>query len=170
MESGQPAAGAPREADVELSPEQLTQLDRIFQEYRSQRGAVIPILQRAQDLVGYLPRSVLRLISQRTLIPLTQLYGVATFYAQFRLKRRGRHLVRVCDGTACHVRGSARSIEAIGKTMGVEPGGTSSDYKMTLEIVYCLGSCGLSPVALVDDQVCGRLSSDELVARLETLT
>jgi len=111
----------------------------------------------------------LREISKRTRIPLNQLYGVATFYAQFHLERRGRHLVRMCDGTACHVRGSAKSIETVANRLNVVPGGTSSDYKYTLEIVYCLGSCGLSPVALVDEKVVGRLNSDQLIKQLEEL-
>ena len=144
-------------------------LDRILEEFKGQRGAVIPILQRVQDACGYLPRKVLAYISKKTLIPLTQLYGVATFYAQFHLTRRGRHLMRLCDGTACHVRGSAKNIEAIEKDLGVSPGETSPDYKLTFEIVYCLGSCGLAPVAVVDGKVYGRLGPDDAVKRLETL-
>ena len=121
----------------------LSLLDPILEDFKGRKGAVIPILQRAQDAYGYLPRAVLKAISQRTLIPLNHLYGVATFYAQFRLQRRGRHLIRVCDGTACHVRGSGKSIEAIERSLHVAPGETSPDYKYTLEVVYCLGSCGL---------------------------
>ena len=157
------------DADVELSPAQLDQLQKIIDEFKGQKGATIPILQRTQDLLGYLPRTALRYISNRTLIPLTQLNGVATFYAQFHLHRRGKHLVRICDGTACHVRGAAKSIEAVQKSTGVEPGTTAPDYSLTVEIVYCLGSCGLSPVALVDEQVLGRLQPDDLVRRLKQL-
>lgn len=147
----------------------LTLLDPILQEFKGQRGAVIPILQRTQDAYGYLPRPVLKEIARRTHIPLNQLYGVATFYAQFHLHRRGRHLVRICDGTACHVAGATKSIEAAEEAMGVSAGGTSEDFKFTLEIVYCLGSCGLSPVAVVDDKVLGRLAPEGLVRRLEDL-
>ncbi len=147
----------------------LRLLDRILEEFQGNTTAVIPILQRAQDALGYLPRSALRYISQKTLIPLQQLYGVATFYTQFHLKRRGRHVVRVCDGTACHVRGSGKCVESLEKSLGLRPGTTTQDYKLTLEIVYCLGSCGLSPVALVDDKVHGRLTPDELVRQLAAL-
>jgi NADH-quinone oxidoreductase subunit E len=150
-------------------PFDLAPLDRIIAEFKGQKGAVIPILQRAQDAYGYLPREVLRAISQKTRIPVTQLYGVATFYAQFRLTPRGRHLVRVCDGTACHVRGSVKCIETLEKTVGVKPGTTSEDGKYTLEIVYCLGSCGLSPVAVVDDKVYGRLLPADLVDKIQQL-
>ncbi len=150
-------------------PLDLSLLDHILEDFKGRKGAVIPILQRAQDAYGYLPREVLRVISQKMLIPLNQLYGVATFYAQFRLERRGRHLIRVCDGTACHVRGSGKNIEAIERALGVAPGRTSQDYKYTLEIVYCLGSCGLSPIAVVDDKVYARLAPEALVQRIESL-
>jgi NADH-quinone oxidoreductase subunit E len=144
-------------------------LDAILEEYAGQKGAVIPILQHAQDAYGYLPREVLQEISKRTGIPLSNLIGVATFYAQFRLSRRGKHLIRVCDGTACHVRGASKCIETVEKQLGVPAGGTSEDYEYTMEIVYCLGSCGLAPVAVVDDKVYGRLTPNSLVEQLEAL-
>jgi NADH:ubiquinone oxidoreductase subunit E len=144
-------------------------LDAILEEFRGRRDAVIPILQRAQDVYGYLPREVLYYISKKTRIAVSRLYGVATFYAQFRLTRRGKHLIRMCDGTACHVRGAKKSLDAIEKSMHLQPGQTSPDLKYTLEIVYCLGSCGLAPVALVNDKVMGRLNPDALVKRLGQL-
>ena len=147
----------------------LAPLGAILQEYAGRKGAVIPILQRTQDAYGYLPKEILAEISRRTRIPLSQLLGVATFYAQFRLERCGRHLIRVCDGTACHVRGAARCVEAMEQELGVPAGGTSPDYKYTTEIVYCLGSCGLAPVAVVDEKVYGRLTPNELVNRLVQL-
>jgi len=156
----------PERSRPERLSHDLSLLNPILSEFKGDKGAVIPILQRAQDAYGYLPREVLSAISQRTQIPISRLYGVATFYAQFRLKRRGRHLVRVCDGTACHVRGAPKCLNAVSKAIGIEAGETSTDYKYTLEIVYCLGSCGLSPVALVDDKVYGRLLPDDLVKRL----
>lgn len=151
------------------SPLDLGPLNHILEEFKGQKGAVIPILQRTQDAYGYLPKEILAEISRRTGIPLSRLYGVATFYAQFHLTRRGRHLIRICDGTACHVRGAPKNIEAVAKDLNVEPGGSSPDYKYTLEIVYCLGSCGLAPVAVVDEKVYGRLNPDALVQRLRTL-
>jgi len=144
-------------------------LDKILEEYAGQQGAVIPILQQVQDVYGYLPKEVLDEISKRTGIPVSRLIGVATFYAQFRLSRRGKHLIRVCDGTACHVRGASKCIEAVEKQLGVPAGGTSDDYEYTMEIVYCLGSCGLAPVAVVDEKVYGRLTPNSLVQQLETL-
>lgn len=147
----------------------LARLDRILEEFKSVRGALIPILQRAQDAYGYLPREVLNRIAYKARVPLADVYGVATFYAQFHLERRGRHLIRVCDGTACHVRGAPRNIEVLEKNLGLVPGATSSDYEYTVEVVYCLGSCGLAPVAVVDNQVCGRLTPDGMVRHLQTL-
>ncbi len=141
----------------------LKLLDPVLSEFKSQKGAVIPLLQRAQDIYGYLPPQVMKHLAKRTGFPLSRLYGVATFYAQFRLTRRGRHLVRVCDGTACHVRGAAKNLEAVEKQVGLAAGETSPDFRYTLEIVYCLGSCGLAPVAVVDEKVHGRLTPDLMV-------
>jgi NADH:ubiquinone oxidoreductase subunit E len=147
----------------------LQPLERILAEYHGRKGAVIPILQQIQEAYGYLPRDILEITSKRTRIPLSQLYGVATFYAQFHLTRRGRHLIRICDGTACHVRGAAKTVQAIENAFGMQPGGTSTDYKYTLEIVYCVGSCGLAPVAVVDNKVYGQTQPEPLVRKLKKL-
>ncbi|PKO23539.1 MAG: NAD(P)H-dependent oxidoreductase subunit E [Chloroflexi bacterium HGW-Chloroflexi-1] len=147
----------------------LAPLGEILQEYAGREGAVIPILQRTQDAYGYLPKEILAEISRRTRIPLSQLMGVVTFYSQFRLERRGKHLIRVCDGTACHVRGAPKVIERVENDLGVPRGGTSPDYEYTMEIVYCLGSCGLAPVAMVDDQVHGRLTPNAIEEQLRAL-
>lgn len=147
----------------------MAPLAAILEEYADQKGAVIPILQHAQDAYGYLPKEVLQAISDRTGIPVSRLIGVATFYAQFRLARRGKHLIRICDGTACHVRGAAKCIETLEKELDVPAGGTSPDYQYTMEVVYCLGSCGLAPVAVIDDKVYGRLTPNTLVEQLETI-
>jgi len=160
----QEKAGPAKEPPVDLA-----RLDRILEEFKAVRGALIPILQRAQDAYGYLPRQVLNHIAYKARIPLADVYGVATFYAQFHLERRGRHLIRVCDGTACHVRGAAKNVEILEKRLGLVPGGTSADYEYTVEVVYCLGSCGLAPVAVVDNQVCGRLTPEGMVRHLKTL-
>jgi NADH:ubiquinone oxidoreductase subunit E len=151
------------------TPFDLGPLDRILEEFKGHKGAVIPILQRTQDAYGYLPKEILAAISKKTGIPLSRLYGVATFYAQFRLTRRGRHLVRVCDGTACHVRGAPKNVEAVEKALDIKAGETSADYKATLEIVYCLGSCGLAPVAVIDEKVYGQLVPTALVQQMEKL-
>ena len=147
----------------------LGPLEKILKEFKGQKGAVIPILQRAQEAYGYLPKEIMTTISKRTGIPISRLYGVATFYAQFRLTKRGRHLIRVCDGTACHVRGAPKNVEAVERALDVKAGGTSPDYRASFEIVYCIGSCGLAPVAMVDDKVYGQLAPSALVQKLEQL-
>jgi NADH:ubiquinone oxidoreductase subunit E len=144
-------------------------LEAILEEFKGQKGAVIPILQRIQDAYGYLPKEILKLTSKKTGIPMSQLYGVATFYAQFHLTRRGKHLIRICDGTACHVGGSEKTVQAIENAFGVQAGGTSPDYQYTLEIVYCVGSCGLAPVAVVDNKVYGKTKPDAFVRQLKKL-
>ena len=147
----------------------LSPLYGILDRYKSQRGAVIPVLQGAQAFYGWLPRPVLETIAREMRVPLSQIYGVVTFYAQFYLTRRGRHIVRQCDGTACHVRGAARIIEGAEKRLGIEAGGTTPDYRATYEVVYCLGSCGLAPVAMVDDKVIGHLVPETMVEILDRL-
>jgi NADH-quinone oxidoreductase subunit E len=147
----------------------LAPLEQVLAKFKGQKGVVIPILQRTQEIYGYLPREVLVAISKRTGIALSRLYGVATFYAQFRLTRRGRHLVKICDGTACHVRGATKIIVGIEEALNVPPGGSDPDYKYSVEIVYCLGSCGLAPIAVVDDKVYGQTNTDHLVAQMRQL-
>src|SRR5512143_2178340 len=109
----------------------LSPLDEILEQYAGQRGALIPILQRTQDVYGYLPPETLQKISSETGFPLSRIYGVATFYSQFYLTRRGRHVIRVCDGTACHVRGAAKIIDDLGHELRILPGQTTEDYRLT---------------------------------------
>ncbi len=135
----------------------LAPLDEVIEQHRSERGAIIPVLQKAQEIYGYLPAEVVKRIAQGLGVSVSQVYGVATFYAQFYLTRRGRNTVRCCDGTACHVRGAAKVIAELERELGIKAGETTPDYRVTLEVVYCLGSCGLSPVAVINGQVVGRL-------------
>lgn len=149
---------------VELAP-----LQQIIDEYKGQRGVLIQVLQRAQETYGYLPPEVLKAIGDGLQVPLSQVYGVVTFYAQFYLTRRGRHVIRTCDGTACHVRGAAKVIDALQKELGIKAGETTPDYQFTFEVVYCLGSCGLAPVAVVDGQVVGRLVPEKMLQIIREL-
>ncbi|PWH14362.1 MAG: NAD(P)H-dependent oxidoreductase subunit E [Anaerolineae bacterium] len=147
----------------------LRELEVLLETFQGKKYPVIPILQKTQSLYGYLPQAALRAISEKTGIALSQLMGVATFYAQFRLTRQGRHLIRICDGTACHVRGAPQNIEAVEDALNVPAGGTSPDYKYSMEIVYCLGSCGLAPIAVVNDQVYGKIDPKTFVEQLKKL-
>jgi NADH-quinone oxidoreductase subunit E len=152
------------EQELDLSP-----LEEVLAEYKEQHGAVIPVLQKAQAIYGWLPREVLQAVSKGMNVPLSQVYGVVTFYSQFYLQRRGRHIVRQCDGTACHVRGAARIVQAVEDYLGIKAGETTEDYKFTYEVVYCLGSCGLAPVAMIDDQVVGHLVPERMIDLLKEL-
>jgi NADH-quinone oxidoreductase subunit E len=147
----------------------LAPLDEVLSLYQGEQGAVIPVLQRAQAIYGYLPADVLQHIAKRLGVPLSQVYGVATFYAQFYLAKRGRNSVRCCDGTACHVRGAARILSTLENSVGIKAGETTPDYRVTLEVVYCLGACGLSPVAVINTQVIGRLVPEKLVELVREL-
>ncbi len=147
----------------------LSLLEDVLAQYKEQHGAVIPVLQKAQAIYGWLPKEVLQAISKGMNVPLSQVYGVVTFYSQFYLQRRGRHIIRQCDGTACHVRGAARIVQTVESYLGIKAGETTEDYKYTYEVVYCLGSCGLSPVAMIDDQVVGHLVPERMIDLLREL-
>jgi NADH-quinone oxidoreductase subunit E len=144
-------------------------LEKILKKYKGKEGVIIPILQEIQEVYGYLPKEIMVRTSNQTRIPISNLYGVATFYSQFHLTKRGRHLIRICDGTACHVRGSTRIVQAIENALDIVAGGSSPDYKYTLEIVYCVGSCGLAPVALVGDKVFAQTKPERFVRSLKKL-
>jgi NADH-quinone oxidoreductase subunit E len=145
----------------------LAALDEVFARFEGQPGALIPVLQKAQEIYGYVPPEVLQGIADRLNVSLGKVYGVATFYAQFYLERRGRHVLRVCDGTACHVKGAPALLSAVEDHYGVAPGETSDDGQLTLDIVYCMGSCALAPVAVVDGQVMGRMREETLLRRVQ---
>lgn len=147
----------------------LAPLQEVLEEYKSKQGAVIPVLQKAQEIYGWLPEEVLKAVAEGMNVPLSKIYGVATFYSQFYLKRRGRHIVQQCDGTACHVRGAARIIDEVEKHLGIKAGETTPDYRVTYEVVYCLGSCGLAPVAMVDDKMVGQLVPKRMIEILDSL-
>ena len=145
----------------------LSLMEEVFEKYRGQPSALIPILQRTQALYGYLPPEVLKRIAERLGVPLAKVYGVATFYAQFYLERRGRHVLKLCDGTACHVKGTPILLVAIEDEFNIRPGETTDDGQLTVEIVYCMGSCALAPVAVLDQRVMGRMRPEMLVRRVK---
>ena len=145
-----------------LTPIDLTPIDDILAKRKGEKGALIPILQDAQGVYGYLPREVLERIAEYLEVPFSRVYGVATFYSQFYLTRRGKNIIKICDGTACHVRGAGRNMEALEQMLNIQPGGTTEDYQFTYEVVYCLGACALGPVAVVNGQVKGRCNAERM--------
>ncbi|OHB75543.1 MAG: NADH dehydrogenase [Planctomycetes bacterium RBG_16_55_9] len=125
-------------------------------------GDLIPILQEVQKRYGYLPRDVLLEISERTKIPASRIYGVATFYEQFHLEPHGRHTVKCCRGTACHVKGGRQIIRAISRLLNIEPDQTTEDMRFTFETVACLGTCFLAPVMMVNNDYYGNLKPNRI--------
>ena len=147
------------------NPEKV-QSDAILARYQGKKGSLIPILQEVQALYNYLPKDALEYIAASTGTPIAQIYGVVTFYSQFHLNPRGRNIIRVCQGTACHVRGGKVILQTIEKELGIKAGHTTEDLRFTLETVACIGACGLAPVMQVNEDTHGRLTPDKLSAIL----
>lgn len=126
--------------------------------YDGEPGELIPLLQSAQDYFGYIPRRAIKYISGVTNVPESNIYGVITFYNQFRLQPMGRHIIRLCCGTACHVAGSKNLVSTVQDELGIEVGETTADGIFTLFTVACLGCCSLAPVMMIDEQTHGRLT------------
>lgn len=140
----------------------MPQLDEILEKYAGKKGALIPVLQQAQNVHGYLSREVLEYIAKHLEIPISQIYGVVTFYSQFHLNPRGKNIIRVCQGTACHVRGAKMILEKLEDVLEIKAGQTTKDLKFTLETVACIGACGLAPVIMINDDTHGRLTPDSV--------
>ncbi|HOO63249.1 MAG TPA: NADH-quinone oxidoreductase subunit NuoE [Synergistaceae bacterium] len=147
---------------VIVKEEVVSKTREIVAPWKEKKGGLIPVLQATQEAFGYLPSEAMETISEEMLVPLAEIYGVATFYAQFHLKPRGRHIIRVCRGTACHVRGSLKILERVKELLKVEENGTTEDLRFTLEPVACIGACGLAPVIMVNDETFGRLTVDKV--------
>jgi NADH-quinone oxidoreductase E subunit len=143
------------EADIEP-------VDEILRTFPRSEQYLIPVLQRVQDELGYLPPEALEKVAKHLRMSRSQVYGVVTFYAQFRFTPRGRHVVKICRGTACHVRGGASLREAVERELGVKPGETTPDLKFTFEAIACFGACALAPVVIIDSDVHGHVSQDKL--------
>ena len=131
----------------------------VLEPFRGHREALIPVLQKVQEELGYLPEEAVSEIAQFLGISKSEIYGVASFYAQFRFERQGEHAVKVCQGTACHVRGGRRIMNTVVQALSIQPGGTTDNYKYSLERVACFGSCALAPVMVVDKTVYGRMTT-----------
>lgn len=138
-------------------------LDPLIKKYKGKKGNLIPLLQGAQNIYGYIPKKVFEKISEETGLKVNDMYGVATFYAQFRLNPVGKHIVRVCHGTACHVQGATAITDELITFLGVKDGETTPDRVFTLESVACLGCCSLAPVMMIGDETYGKLNKKKTV-------
>ncbi len=141
----------------------LTLIDDLIIKYKGKKGNMIPLLQGAQARYGYIPKAVFEKLSKETGLSLSDMFGVATFYAQFRLNPVGKYIIKVCHGTACHVQNATRISEALEESLKVPDGGTTEDRLFTLESVACLGCCSLAPVMMIQDETFGKLTGAEAV-------
>ncbi len=142
----------------------------LIRKHGAKKESLIPLLLDIQSQLNWLPEEVLREVADRLQIPLIDVYGVATFYKAFSLKPRGKHLITVCLGTACHVRGGQRIVEAISRELGIKPGETTKDMKFSLETVNCLGCCAIGPIVVIDGEYYGGMTPQKalsLIKRIE---
>lgn len=147
---------------------QERELRALIGRLRDQEGALMPILQGAQEIYGYLPIEVMEIVAAELDKSLEEVYGVATFYSQFSLNPKGRYKVSVCLGTACYVKGAGDILQAVEKKLGITSGGITPDGKFSLDACRCIGACGLAPVMMINDDVYGRLTPDQVAGILDS--
>lgn len=142
--------------------EKLQRLDEIVSKYKDTRGALIPVLHEAQEVYGYLPLEVQRVIAEKLNIPLAEVYGVVSFYTQFSIYPKGEYQINVCMGTACYVKGAAEVLDKFRTRLSIDVGECTDDGKFSLEACRCIGACGLAPVVTINDEVYGKLTADDV--------
>lgn len=150
------------------TPEQEATLKAFIAEHKEEKGALMPILQKAQEIYGYLPIEVQSMIALEMDVPIEKVYGVSTFYSQFTLAPKGKYQISVCLGTACYVKGSGDIYNKLCEKLGIQGGECTADGKFSLEACRCIGACGLAPVLTVNDEVYGRLTVkdvDDILAK-----
>lgn len=142
--------------------EQQKELMQIIEEHKQQRGGLMPVLQHAQEIYGYLPIEVQTIVAEGLGVSLSEVYGVATFYSQFSLTPKGDNRISVCLGTACYVKGADKVLEAIEEELGIKAGQCTPDGQFSIDCARCIGACGLAPVMMVNDDVYGRLTPKDI--------
>lgn len=147
--------------------EKFQRIAEIIEEYKSKEGSLIQILHFAQGIYGYLSLELQQFIAQQLKLPLSEVSGVVTFYSFFTTQPRGKNIIKVCLGTACYVRGGKKIVDRLKKLLGIEVGETTADGKYTLEVMRCIGACGLAPAIMVNDKVFQRVNPDKLSLILE---
>ncbi len=153
--------------DFNGTKEQEAALRAMIAEYRGTKGAMMPVLQKAQEIYGYLPIEVQKIIADEMDTSLEEVYGITTFYSQFALNPKGKYAIAVCLGTACYVKGAQDLVDRITLKLGLAPGSTTPDGKYSLDATRCIGACGLAPVLTVNDEVYGRLTKEDIDGILE---
>lgn len=144
------------------TPEQEERLRQVIEAHKGQPGATMPVLQAAQEIFGYLPEEVQIMVAEGLEVPLSEVYGVASFYAQFTMNPKGKYQISVCLGTACYVKGAAAVLSAVEQKLGVAPGAITPDGKFSLDSCRCVGACGLAPVLTVNEDVYGKVTVDDV--------
>lgn len=162
MEKAEAAAQALTPGGRGVAGRIFRQIQTNIEHSRGQTGALIPVLQQAQGLIGYLPLPVLQSIARDMGVSLSEVYGIASFYSFFTMVPRGKHVISMCMGTSCYVRGGERIMNTLQKELGIDPGETTSDGLFSLEMVRCLGCCGLSPVVAIEDKVYRRMTPTKM--------
>jgi NADH:ubiquinone oxidoreductase subunit E len=147
----------------EISRTDWEKIDQVIDKFKNRQGILIPVLKEVQDICGYLPKKVQHRIAQGLQLPASQVYGVVSFYAFFTTIPRGKHVIRVCLGTACYVRGSKQILDNLQRELHVEVGGITQDRKFSLEAVRCLGACGLAPVIVVGNDTYGMITPGKAI-------
>ena len=147
----------------EISRTEWQKIDQVIDKFKNRQGILIPVLKEVQDICGYLPKKVQHRIAQGLQLPASQVYGVVSFYAFFTTIPRGKHVIRVCLGTACYVRGSKQILDNLQRELRVEVGGITQDRKFSLEAVRCLGACGLAPVMVVGSDTYGMITPGKAI-------
>ena len=142
--------------------EKFEQLAKVIEEHKDQKGGLMPVLQEAQAIFGCVPLDVQEIIAEGLNVTLSEVYGVATFYSQFSLEPKGEYVCGVCLGTACYVKGSQKVLDKLTSELNIEVGRTTPDGKFTIQATRCLGACGLAPVMMINDEVYGRLTPEEI--------
>ena len=147
----------------QITREEWEKIDQVITKYKGRHGALIPVLKEAQDICGYLPKKVQHRIAEGLNLSSSQVYGVVSFYAFFTTVPRGKHIIRICLGTACYVKGSKQILDHLQRELNVEVGGITKDRKYSLEAVRCLGACGLAPVMVVGQDTYGMIDSGKAI-------
>lgn len=150
--------------------EQEERLREIIAKHKGQPGAAMPVLQAAQEIFGYLPEEVQIMVAEGLELPLSEIYGVTSFYAQFTLNPKGKYQISLCLGTACYVKGAAAILEAVEKKLGIKTGSITPDGMFSLDACRCIGACGLAPVMMINEDVYGRLTPDQIGGILDKYT
>lgn len=150
------------------TPEQEEKLRQVIARHKGEPGATMPVLQAAQEIFGYLPEEVQIIIAEGLDIPLSEVYGVASFYAQFSLNPKGTYQISICLGTACYVKGAGDILAAVEKKLGIKAGGITPDGKFSLDACRCIGACGLAPVMMINEDVYGRLTPGQVAGILDS--